>query len=815
MRRLIVILCSLFVCLTAIARKPDSDARFKMWYDEPADEFIESLVMGNGSMGAIIYGGVDKDVINLNESTLWSGEPVKSTINPEEAKHILAAIRKALDAADYCEAERLQRGLQGKFSQVYLPMASLYIDFEGEDAASNYRRELDLSNALTSVTYNVGKTEYNRNYFVSYPDQIMAVELTAKGKGVISGEITMDSKLRYTTSSSDGVLVTEGYAPYNITFREREIFYDENRGIRFAVLVKPVEYDGVVECKEDKLVVKDCRRVVLLVASATSFNGFDKDPAKEGRDCDALARGRLADAERYSFAELKQRHVADYARYFDRVDIEFDGENKSNIPTDERLKAYTAGAEDRALEALYLHFSRYLIISASRTESVPMNLQGIWNEMLLPPWNSNYTVNINTEENYWGVEMFNLSEFHHPLLSFLSQLAKSGEKTARAYYDCSGWCACHNSDLWAMTHPVGEGKGRPYWANWNMGGAWLATHLWEHYLYTQDKEYLAKHAYPLLKGATQFMLDWVVEDKNTGYIVTSPSTSPENSFKDPKSGKKVSTSVGATADLAIIRELLAATWSAAEELGVDVELQAKIHAVLEQLYPYQIGQNGALQEWQHDFEEWDPKHRHVSHLIALFPGSHISVERTPELAKAVKRTLELRGNRTTGWAIAWRIALQSRLLEGEDAYTTYRTLLTYTRELNTRVKTTGTVGGTYPNMLDSCPPFQIDANLGAPAGVAEMLMQSQYGSIDLLPALPKAWAKGSFRGLRARGGFEVDLRWKRGAVASGRIVSLAGKHCVLRTLTPIKVRGAEVKYSKSGRYYIAEFDTEKGREYNF
>ncbi|MBQ5647553.1 MAG: glycoside hydrolase family 95 protein [Alistipes sp.] len=815
MKRALILICSLLLCLTATARKSNSDARFKMWYDEPADEFIESLVMGNGSMGAIIYGGVDKELINLNESTLWSGEPDKTSINPSEAKKTLAAIRKALDEENYRDAERLQRGLQGNFSQVYLPMAGLHIDFEGEDVASNYRRELDLSKALTSVNYKVGKTEYNRTYFVSYPDQIMAVELTAKGKCAINGEITLDSKLRYTTSATDGVLAAEGYAPYNITFREKEIFYDENRGIRFTVLVKPVEYDGKVECKGDKLVVKNCKRIVLLVASATSFNGYDKDPAKEGRDYKALARKKLADAEKYSFAKLKQRHIADYTNYFDRVDIEFDGADKSNIPTDERLKAYTAGAEDRALEALYLHFSRYLIISASRTENVPMNLQGIWNEMVLPPWNSNYTVNINTEANYWGVEMFNLSEFHQPLLSFLSQLAKSGEKTARDYYDCGGWCACHNSDLWAMTHPVGEGKGRPYWANWNMGGAWLATHLWEHYLYTQDKEYLAKYAYPLLKGAAQFLLDWVVEDKNTGYIVTSPSTSPENSFKDPKTGKKVSTSVGATADLAIIRELLAATWSAAEELGVDVELKANIHAVLEQLYPYQIGRNGALQEWQHDFEEWDPKHRHVSHLIGFHPGTYISVERTPELAKAVKRTIELRGNRTTGWAIAWRIALQSRLLEGDDAYSTYRTLLTYTRELNTKVKATATIGGTYPNMLDSCPPFQIDANLGAPAGVTEMLLQSQYGSIDLLPALPKVWKNGSFRGLRARGGFEVDLKWKKGAVASGRIVSLAGQHCVLRTLTPVKVEGVDAKYSQSGRYYVAEFDTEKGREYKF
>lgn len=803
------------LCLIAGACTSGSDARFKMWYDEPAGEFIESLVMGNGSMGAIIYGGVDEELINLNESTLWSGEPDKTSIDAKVAQEVLKKIRKALSENNYYEAERLQYQLQGRFSQVYLPMAGLHIDFEGENVASDYRRELDLSQSLTSVNYKVGRTEFNRTYFVSYPDEVMAVELTAKGDGAINGEISLDSKLRYTTSAADGVMVAEGYAPYNITFREKEIFYDENRGIHFTVLVKPVEYDGKVECKGGKLVVKDCKRVVLLVASATSFNGHDKDPVKEGRDYRILARTKLAAAEKYSFAELKQRHIADYTNYFNRVDIEFDGEDKSDIPTDERLKAYTAGAEDRELEALYLHFSRYLIISASRTENVPMNLQGIWNEMVLPPWNSNYTININTEANYWGVEMFNLSEFHQPLLSFLSRLANMGKKSARDYYGCGGWCACHNTDLWAMAHPVGEGKGRPYWANWNMGGAWLATHLWEHYLFTQDKEYLANHAYPLLKGASQFVLDWVIEDEKTGYVVTSPSTSPENCFKDPNTGKKSSTSIGTTADFAIIRELLAATWSAGEELGVDSEFRAKIQAVLDQLYPYQIGRNGALQEWLHDFEDWDPKHRHTSHLIGLFPGSHISVERTPELANAVKRTVELRGNHTTGWGIAWRIGLQSRLFESENAYSTYRALLTYTRELNPKVKAVGTVGGTYPNMLDSCPPFQIDANLGAPAGVTEMLLQSQYGSIDLLPALPKAWESGSFRGLRARGGFEVDLKWRRGAVAGGRVVSLAGQHCVLRTLTPVEVKGAEAKYSQSGRYYVAEFDTERGKVYQF
>lgn len=784
-----------------------------LWYDYPADEFIESLVIGNGRMGAIVYGGVEDELINLNEMSLWSGEPVKNDVDAKEQKRVLAEIRKALRNEDYCKANKLQYRMQGKFSQVYLPMASLNINFGGGNQVQNYRRELDLTKAIARVNYTLGKTEYNRTYFVSHPDNVVVVELTAKGKELINAELSLGGKLRYTITAKDGVITADGYAPYNISFRTKEVSWDENRGIHFATLVKPIEYDGKVECKDGKLYLKDCKRAVVLVTAATSFNGYDKDPVKEGRDYMAIAHKQLANAEKHSYKELKERHIADYTSFFDRVDMEFDGKDMSKIPTDKRLQAYTDGVEDRDLEALYVHFSRYLAISASRTKYVPMNLQGIWNEQLLPPWNSNYTININTEQNYWPIEVLNLSELHDPLLSFLSLLAKSGAKTARDYYDCGGWCAHHNTDLWAMTHPVGEGAGRPYWANWAMGGAWLATHLWEHYLFTQDKKYLAEHAYPLLKGATQFLLDWVVTDEKTGYIITSPSTSPENPFKDPVSGRRTATSYGATADRAIIRELLSATWLAAEELGIDAALKGEIHAVLKQLYPYKIGKRGDLMEWYHDFDARDPHHRHVSHLIGVFPGSQISAEKTPELAKAVLRTIELRGPRSTGWSKGWRIGLYARLLDGENAYNYYRSLLSYTRALNTKVKASGVMGGTYPNMLDAHPPFQIDANFAAPAGVAELLVQSQFGSIDLLPALPKAWAKGSFRGLRTRGAFEVDLQWRKGKVQRGSILSLAGSECTLRSRTPLKVNGAEVTSEKVGDWYVVKFSTEKGKRY--
>lgn len=776
----------------------------KLWYDAPADEFIEALVMGNGRIGATIYGGVASEKVSLNEITLWSGEPVVSDTDPNASKDALDKIRKALAKDDYYTAEKLQRRLQGNFSQYYLPMASLHIDFGTEDAPSKYRRELDLSTAVTTVDYMLDDTRYRRTYFVSHPDKIMAIELVADGEGTIDGEIWLSSLLHHSSTAANGTLITEGYAPYNIT-HSKELSWDENRGTRFATLVKPVEYDGEVICQDDRLRVQGCKRVVLLITAATSFNSYDKNPASEGCDHMAKALEQLNNASTFSFNELRNRHTTDYASLFDRVEIDFCGKDNSHIPTDRRLEAYTEGSDDKDLEALYVHFSRYLMISASRTKYVPMNLQGLWNEDLFAEWKSNYTTNINVEQNYWTAEVLNLSELHDPLLSFISILAETGKETARNYYNCRGWAACHNSDIWAMSNPVGEGRGRPRWANWNMGGAWLATHLWEHYLYTLDCDYLAEQAYPLLKGASEFCLDWLVEDHN-GNLITSPSTSPENDFVEPSKGKRVATLYGATCDMAIIRELFSATISAAERLGVDNNLQEQLRSVLPRLYPYKIGQRGDLQEWYHDFDAYDPQHRHLSHLVGLFPFNQISPDRTPELAEAAQRSLELRGEKSMGWSTGWRIGLYARLLDGERAYSAYRFLLNMTRD--TKQKYKGINGGTYPNMLDVGPPFQIDGNFGAPAGVAELLLQSQAGIIELLPALPSAWSDGSFRGLRARGAFEIDLRWRDSKIKRGRIRSLKGGKCTLRSRTPISISGADFNSYNEGDYYIIEFEAE-------
>ena len=521
---------------------------------------------------------------------------------------------------------------------------------------------------------------------------------------------------------------------------------------------------GKISQTDSTLSLADATEATIYVSMATSFNGFDKNPATNGVNNVAISTTQLNQAQQKGWTEIKKRHVTDYQKFFKRVELKIANKELADIPTDQRLKRYAEGAVDPYLETLYFQYGRYLLISSSRTNGVPANLQGLWNPYIQPPWSSNYTMNINAEENYWLAENTNLSEMHQPFLQFINNLSTTGKITAKNFYNLPGWVAHHNSDIWAMSNPVGDfGKGDPVWANWPMGGAWSSAHLWEHYLYTQDKSFLEQKAYPLMKGAAEFCLGFLVPD-SAGRLITSPSTSPENNFKTP-TGYIGSTMYGGTADMAMIRELFLDILSAQQVLKNDNEFAIKISNALNNLLSYQVSKKGHLQEWYYDWEDADPKHRHQSHLYGLYPGNHITVDKTPALAAAAKKTLEVKGDETTGWSKGWRINLWARLKDGDRAYKMYRELLKFVPPDETK-ENYKNAGGTYPNLLDAHPPFQIDGNFGGAAAVAEMLVQSNGEVIELLPALPKAWPSGEVRGLKARGNYEINMSWNAGQVTN-------------------------------------------------